>query len=60
MEKSRKKDFTDQAHEAISMLIGEAAVQLVAERRAVTNESLAAAIVELSAGGPDLAEDFAL
>lgn len=54
------KDSVVREHEAVCMLLGEAAYLLVAEGRAVTNISLKEMIAEISVGEPNKAEDFAL
>lgn len=54
------RDFTEQAHSALCMLIGQAAYQLLAEGQAITNRSLAEMIEVLAVEEPDLAKDFAL
>lgn len=54
------KDFMEQAHDALCMLIGQAAYQLVAEDKAITNISLCEMIEVISEDDSDLAKDFAL
>lgn len=51
----------EKAHEAMCLVIGEAVVQICAEERAVTNESVIEMILMLSEGQEvDLAVEFAL
>lgn len=55
-----EKDFIEQAHDGVVIVIGEAVVQLVAEGRKISNEAVAEMIVQLSDGKPDLAVEFAI
>jgi len=51
----------EKAHEAMCLVIGEAVVQICAEDRAITNESIIEMILMLSDGAEvDLAVEFAL
>ena len=55
-----ENDSVVQEHEAVCMLLGEAAYLLVAEDMAITNTSLREMIAEISVGESNKAKDFAL
>ncbi|WP_411555744.1 hypothetical protein ACLIN0_11730 [Pantoea agglomerans] len=52
--------FEEQAYEAACMAMGAAVWQLIAMGQAVSHDAIAAMVVDLSEGQPDLADSIAL
>lgn len=50
----------EKAHDAMALVIGNAVIQLIAEGRVVTSETIAELIERTSGQTPNLAVDFAL
>lgn len=50
----------EKAHDAMALVIGNAVIQLVAEGRVVTSETIVEVIERTSGQTPDLAVEFAL